>query len=117
MFAGFIFDVEGTLVDSVPQNIRSLQDALERQGYRVPYQTLKLIKHPKGQRSAPTQRGTCPIENGGPGASNLAIPNAFTCIDRRCCSDNPRDRISNRQPARAGILAIAATITAAFQSR
>jgi beta-phosphoglucomutase-like phosphatase (HAD superfamily) len=42
MFAGFIFDVEGTLVDSVPQNLRSLQDALERHGYRVPYQTLKL---------------------------------------------------------------------------
>jgi beta-phosphoglucomutase-like phosphatase (HAD superfamily) len=40
MFAGFIFDVEGTLVDSVPQNLRSLQDALERHGYRVPYQTL-----------------------------------------------------------------------------
>ncbi|WP_342712749.1 hypothetical protein AAFG13_17275 [Bradyrhizobium sp. B124] len=40
MFSGFIFDVEGTLVDSVPQNLRSLQDALERSGYRIPYQTL-----------------------------------------------------------------------------
>ena len=29
MFSGFIFDVEGTLVDSVPENLRSLQDALE----------------------------------------------------------------------------------------
>src|SRR3954447_14742350 len=29
MFSGFIFDVEGTLVDSVPQNLRSLQEALE----------------------------------------------------------------------------------------
>jgi phosphoglycolate phosphatase-like HAD superfamily hydrolase len=34
MFSGFIFDVEGTLVDSVPQNLRSLQDALER--HRIP---------------------------------------------------------------------------------
>ena len=30
MFSGFIFDVEGTLVDSVAQNLHSLQDALER---------------------------------------------------------------------------------------
>ena len=29
MFAGYIFDVEGTLVDSVPQNLRSLQKALD----------------------------------------------------------------------------------------
>jgi phosphoglycolate phosphatase-like HAD superfamily hydrolase len=42
MFSGFIFDVEGTLVDSVPQNLCSLQDALERHGYRVPQQTLRL---------------------------------------------------------------------------
>jgi phosphoglycolate phosphatase-like HAD superfamily hydrolase len=42
MFSGFIFDVEGTLVDSVAQNLHSLQDALEHFGYRVPYQTLQL---------------------------------------------------------------------------
>ena len=30
MFAGYIFDVEGTLVDSVPKNLRSRQEALER---------------------------------------------------------------------------------------
>ena len=42
MFSGFIFDVEGTLVDSVPQNLHSLQDALEHLGYKVPYQTLQL---------------------------------------------------------------------------
>lgn len=35
MISAFIFDVEGTLVDSVPQNLRSLQDALERCGHRV----------------------------------------------------------------------------------
>src|ERR1700753_842726 len=42
MFEGFIFDVEGTLLDSVLQNQRSLQDALEKSGYRVPIQTLRL---------------------------------------------------------------------------
>ena len=29
MWTGFIFDVEGTLVDSVPQNLRSLDEALK----------------------------------------------------------------------------------------
>jgi HAD superfamily hydrolase (TIGR01509 family) len=42
MFEGFIFDVEGTLVDSVPQNLRSLQDALEKSGHRIAIQTLQL---------------------------------------------------------------------------
>ena len=42
MFEGIIFDVEGTLVDSVSQNQRSLQDALEKSGHRVPIQTLRL---------------------------------------------------------------------------
>lgn len=41
MFKGFVFDVEGTLVDSVAQNLRSLQDALERSGYRIPIQVLQ----------------------------------------------------------------------------
>ena len=51
MFSGFIFDVEGTLVDSVPQNLRSLQDALERSGYRVPYQTLQLYSGLDGDQT------------------------------------------------------------------
>jgi phosphoglycolate phosphatase-like HAD superfamily hydrolase len=42
MFAGFVFDVEGTLIDSVQQNLRSLQEALEKSGYRVPIQKLHL---------------------------------------------------------------------------
>src|SRR5579871_5310736 len=42
MFSGFVFDVEGTLIDSVQQNLRSLQEALEKSGYRVPIQTLQL---------------------------------------------------------------------------
>jgi beta-phosphoglucomutase-like phosphatase (HAD superfamily) len=36
MFAGYIFDVEGTLVDSVPQNLRSRQEALQRAGIDMP---------------------------------------------------------------------------------
>lgn len=51
MFSGFIFDVEGTLVDSVPQNLRSLQDALVRAGYRVPYQTLQLYSGLDGEQT------------------------------------------------------------------
>lgn len=51
MFSGFIFDVEGTLVDSVPQNLRSLQDALERSGYRIPYQTLQLYSGLDGDQT------------------------------------------------------------------
>ena len=42
MFAGFVFDVEGTLIDSVQQNLRSFQEALEKSGYRIPIQTLHL---------------------------------------------------------------------------
>lgn len=42
MLEGFVFDVEGTLVDSVSQNLRSLQDALERSGCRIPIQALQL---------------------------------------------------------------------------
>jgi beta-phosphoglucomutase-like phosphatase (HAD superfamily) len=51
MFSGFIFDVEGTLIDSVSQNLRSLQDALERHGYRVPYQTLQLYSGLDGDQT------------------------------------------------------------------
>jgi HAD superfamily hydrolase (TIGR01549 family) len=42
MFSGYIFDVEGTLVDSVPQNLRSFQEALEQAGFTIPYATLQL---------------------------------------------------------------------------
>jgi phosphoglycolate phosphatase-like HAD superfamily hydrolase len=41
MFEGFIPDVEGTLVDSISQNLRSLQDALEKFGHRITMQTLR----------------------------------------------------------------------------
>jgi HAD superfamily hydrolase (TIGR01509 family) len=51
MFEGFIFDVEGTLLDSVSQNQRSLQDALEKSGYRVPIQTLRLYSGLDGDQT------------------------------------------------------------------
>jgi phosphoglycolate phosphatase-like HAD superfamily hydrolase len=51
MFQGFVFDVEGTLVDSVPQNLHSLQDALERSGHRVPIQTLQLYSGLDGDQT------------------------------------------------------------------
>lgn len=41
-FAGYIFDVEGTLVDCVPQTILSLQKSLAEFGLTVPYETLQL---------------------------------------------------------------------------
>ena len=46
MFKGFIFDVEGTLVDCVPQTLKSLQEALEQFGHQVPYNTLQLYSGP-----------------------------------------------------------------------
>jgi phosphoglycolate phosphatase-like HAD superfamily hydrolase len=40
--AGYIFDVEGTLVDCVPQTIFSLQMSLADFGLAIPYETLQL---------------------------------------------------------------------------
>lgn len=51
MFEGFIFDVEGTLIDSVSQNLHSLQDALEISGYRIPIQTLRLYSGLDGDQT------------------------------------------------------------------
>lgn len=42
MFAGYIFDVEGTLIDTVPYNLRSFQEALQQAGFAVPLSTLQL---------------------------------------------------------------------------
>ena len=51
MFAGYIFDVEGTLVDSVPQNLRSLQEALEQAGIELPYAALQLYSGLDGNQT------------------------------------------------------------------
>ena len=50
MFSGYIFDVEGTLVDSVPQSLRSLQKALDQAGL-VPYATLQLYSGLDGDQT------------------------------------------------------------------
>jgi phosphoglycolate phosphatase-like HAD superfamily hydrolase len=51
MFKGFIFDVEGTLVDCIPQTLKSLQEALERFGHQVPYNTLQLYSGLDGDQT------------------------------------------------------------------
>jgi HAD superfamily hydrolase (TIGR01549 family) len=51
MFAGYIFDVEGTLVDSVPQNLRSLQEALQRAGIDMPLAELQLYSGLDGDQT------------------------------------------------------------------
>ena len=42
LFSGYIFDVEGTLVDCVRQNLLSLQESLANFGATVPYEILQL---------------------------------------------------------------------------
>jgi phosphoglycolate phosphatase-like HAD superfamily hydrolase len=41
-FTGYVFDVEGTLIDCVPQTILILQKALSDFGVSIPYDTLQL---------------------------------------------------------------------------
>ena len=50
MFAGYIFDVEGTLVDSVP-HLRSRQEALELAGIGLPYAALQLYSALDGNQT------------------------------------------------------------------
>ena len=51
MFKGFIFDVEGTLVDSVPQNIRSLEEALKSFGHEISKEALQLYSGLDGDQT------------------------------------------------------------------
>jgi len=51
MFSGFIFDVEGTLIDCVPQNLKSLQEALNGFGHQVPYTMLQLYSGLDGDQT------------------------------------------------------------------
>jgi phosphoglycolate phosphatase-like HAD superfamily hydrolase len=51
MFSGYIFDVEGTLVDSVPCILRSFQEALEQAGLSVPLATLQLYSGLDGDQT------------------------------------------------------------------
>jgi HAD superfamily hydrolase (TIGR01549 family) len=50
-FAGYIFDVEGTLVDCVPQDLLSLQEALADFGVSVSYETLQLYSGLDGDQT------------------------------------------------------------------
>jgi HAD superfamily hydrolase (TIGR01549 family) len=50
-FAGYIFDVEGTLVDCVPQDLLSLQQALSDFGVTAPYETLQLYSGLDGDQT------------------------------------------------------------------
>jgi HAD superfamily hydrolase (TIGR01509 family) len=50
-FSGYIFDVEGTLVDSVPQNLLSLQDALAAFGVTASYDLLQLYSGLDGDQT------------------------------------------------------------------
>src|SRR4051794_2867092 len=50
-FAGYIFDVEGTLIDSVQQNLLSLQEALADFGINTPYEVLQLYSGLDGDQT------------------------------------------------------------------
>jgi phosphoglycolate phosphatase-like HAD superfamily hydrolase len=50
-FAGYIFDVEGTLVDSVQQNLLSLQESLADFGIGTPYEVLQLYSGLDGDQT------------------------------------------------------------------
>jgi beta-phosphoglucomutase-like phosphatase (HAD superfamily) len=42
MFSGYVLTWEGTLVNSLPQNLRSLQETLEKAGIDIPYGAVQL---------------------------------------------------------------------------
>jgi phosphoglycolate phosphatase-like HAD superfamily hydrolase len=51
LFSGYIFDVEGTLIDSVPQDVLSLQESLVSFGMSVPYELLRLYSGLDGDQT------------------------------------------------------------------
>jgi HAD superfamily hydrolase (TIGR01509 family) len=51
LFSGYIFDVEGTLVDCVRQNLLSLQESLVNFGVTVPYEILQLYSGLDGDQT------------------------------------------------------------------
>ena len=50
-YSAYIFDVEGTLVDSVPQSLLSLQESLAGFGIIVPYELLQLYSGLDGNQT------------------------------------------------------------------
>ena len=51
LFSGYIFDVEGTLIDCVRQNLLSLQESLANFGVTVPYEILQLYSGLDGDQT------------------------------------------------------------------
>ena len=52
-FDGMIFDIEGTLIDCIPQNLRSWQETLSGFGLTVPLDVLQLYSgHGRGRHAA-----------------------------------------------------------------
>ena len=50
-FSGYIFDVEGTLIDCVQQNLLSLQESLANFGVAVPFELLQLYSGLDGDQT------------------------------------------------------------------
>lgn len=50
-FSGYVFDVEGTLVDSVQHNLLSLEDSLADFGIEAPYEELQLYSSLDGNQT------------------------------------------------------------------
>jgi beta-phosphoglucomutase-like phosphatase (HAD superfamily) len=50
-FSGYIFDVEGTLIDCVPQDLISFQEASADFGITVPYDVLQLYSGLDGDQT------------------------------------------------------------------
>jgi hypothetical protein len=63
-FSGYIFDVEGTLVDCVREDLLSLQESLADFGLTVPYDVLQLYSGLDGDQTlqlvAPDLDALCP---------------------------------------------------------
>ena len=62
VLSGYIFDVEGTLVDSVPQDILSLQESLSRFEITVPYELLQLYSGLDGDQTLQLVAPNLPAE-------------------------------------------------------
>jgi phosphoglycolate phosphatase-like HAD superfamily hydrolase len=91
MFKGFIFDVEGTLVDCVPQTLKSLQEALEQFGHHVPYNTLQLNGVRDVFRSLIEQGGRIALATDckGPALKHyLSLLNVEEFISATACGDD-----------------------------
>ena len=58
LFSGYIFDVEGTLVDCVQQNLLTLQKSLADFGVTVPYELLQLYSGLDGDQLSNSLRPT-----------------------------------------------------------